>query len=260
MPGTSTDKFPATIAQWRERLQKSAALGDREVVTHRFMRFWSIYPTILLAHTRLTPNQVTALSVAVYIAGIALFASVSYKLHLAGVGLVFLSIILDHSDGEIARLKGNPSRAGEYVEPVSHDIQYSLLFLPITIGLYRSGSGVAIIYIGFLATIFKLIGRLLEARFLGLQEYLGLTSNSAPSAPSHKSRTRELLQRVYFFINRAILDSTGLIIPLLLCAVFRRLDIFIWLFMVSFGIIFLLRFARQARYISRLHRHFKNEL
>lgn len=250
---TSSDNFPTTVAEWRQKLQPTFPEGYAGSV----MRFFSIYLTMILARTPLTANQITTLSVLVYMGGIALFAFNNYRLHLAGVGLVCFSIVLDGCDGEIARLKGNKSKAGPYVEPVSHDIQYGLLFIPITFGLYQAGFGVSIVYAGFFATIFKLWTRSLEFRFLGLKDYLGLTPQ-APSDPKQTLPKKTVLQRIYFFLNRGVFSSLGLPAPFFICALFNRLDIFIWLFLAGFGLIFLFHFGRQVRYISRLHRHFEH--
>lgn len=244
--------FPSSVKDWRQQLQLTAPEGGHETYVGRTIRFWSIYLTMVLARTPLTPNKITVISVLIFLGGVTLFVFNDYWLNITGVGLVYLSIIFDASDGEIARLKGNKSKAGPYVEPVSHDIQYGLLFIPLTIGLYRSGLGITIIYVGFLATIFKLWIRFLESRFLGFKEYLGLEIKTS-SAPVASSLRKLWSKRLYFFVNRNIFSSVGMVTPLLVCALFNRLDIFVWLFMTGFGLLFLVQFSQQARYISRLH-------
>lgn len=245
----------SSFKEWRQKLQSTAPEGANETYVGRTVRFWSIYLTMLLARTPLTPNMITAISVLIFTAGITLFAFNDYVLNLVAVGLVYVSIIFDASDGETARLKGNKSKAGPYVEPVSHDIQYGLLFIPITLGLYWSGFGIGIVYAGFSATIFKLWTRFLESRLLGLKEYLGLVAPSS-GAGSKASSKKTLARRIYFFINRGVFSSVGMVVPMLACAAFNRMDIFVWLFAAGFGLIFAFTFARQMHYISRLHRQF----
>ena len=254
-PNSRGNNFPSSIKEWRQKLQSTAPEGGHETYVGRTVRFWSIYSTMLLARTPLTPNMITAISVLVFAAGISLFVFDKQTFNFIGVALIYFSIILDANDGEIARLKGNKSKAGPYVEPVSHDIQYGLLFIPITLGLYHSGFGITIVYVGFMATIFKLWTRFLEARLLGLKEYLGLVGKSAPAGATPAIK-KSWKQRVYFFFNRNIFSSVGMVIPLLIFIALDRLDIFVWLFAAGFGSIFALTFIRQVYYVSQLHRRF----
>lgn len=247
--------FPSSIKEWRERLQSTAPEGGHETYVGRTVRFWSIYSTMLLARTPLTPNMITVISVLVFTAGISLFIFNKQTFNFIGVALIYFSIILDANDGEISRLKGNKSRAGAYVEPISHDIQYGLLFLPITWGLYKSGLGVEIVYVGFAATIFKLWTRFLESRLLGLKEYLGLIEKIAPVDRTQVIR-KPWKKRIYFFFNRNMFSSVGMITPFLVFVALDRMDIFVWLFAAGFGSIFALTFVRHVYYVSKLHRHF----
>jgi hypothetical protein len=65
-----------------------------------------------LAGTRITPNAMTLASVAVGLAGAALFLSSRPAAPVAGALLVLLHSILDGCDGELARLKFQESRLG----------------------------------------------------------------------------------------------------------------------------------------------------
>ena len=246
--------------EWRQKLQASAPEGGHETYVGRTVRFWLIYLTRVLARTPLTPNQITVISVLIFISGISLFIFNDYWFNLAGVALIYFSIIFDACDGEIARLKGNKTRAGAYVEPVSHDIQYGLLFIPLTIGLCRAGYGASIIYVGYFATIFKLWIRFLEFRFLGLKQYLGLEPAMSSAGASRPQVRQTWRRRLSFFINRNIFSSVGMVFPLLLCALFNRLDVFVWLFMAGFCFIFSFHFVRQVLYVSGLTKRFEQTI
>ena len=99
------------IATAEERLYAGLSHG-RDGYISRFDRRISIALSRRLARTRITPNQITAASLAVGLAGAALVASADYALCLLGTFLVWLSSILDGCDGEIARLKLLSSEAG----------------------------------------------------------------------------------------------------------------------------------------------------
>src|SRR5579864_8572416 len=66
-----------------------------------------------VAQTRVTPNQVTLLNLAVFVVGAAtLVAFPSWRGGLAAVALVELSYCLDCADGMLARFKQLASKAG----------------------------------------------------------------------------------------------------------------------------------------------------
>lgn len=72
-------------------------------VVHRRV---SIYLTWALLHTRLTPNHVTFLMMALAVVGAGLLVSPSLGVNLAGFALLYLSFLLDKVDGEMARYRG----------------------------------------------------------------------------------------------------------------------------------------------------------
>lgn len=78
----------------------------------QFDRRVSIPISRQLAKTRVTPNQITAVSIAVGLAGAALVASADRTACFLGTLLLWISSILDGCDGEIARLKFLSSEAG----------------------------------------------------------------------------------------------------------------------------------------------------
>jgi len=89
-----------------------------------------------------------------------LFIFNTFGWNLVASALIFLSIVFDGCDGEMARfLECSSGFAGAYNEPVSHDVEYGLMFIPITLGLHFSGFSVWYVFAGFLASIFKLMER-----------------------------------------------------------------------------------------------------
>jgi phosphatidylglycerophosphate synthase len=90
-------------------------------------------------HARLTPNAVTAISAAFTASGIALLAlarpgwitGVLVSLCLA-VGYAF-----DAADGQLARLRGGGSPAGEWLDHMVDAVKTSSLHMAVLIGLYR---------------------------------------------------------------------------------------------------------------------------
>lgn len=92
------------------------------------------------AHTAgLTPNQVTLVSAAFTFAGIAVLATVSPSP--AGAAAVCLLLVagyaLDAADGQLARLRGGGSIAGEWLDHVVDAVKIASLHLAVLVNWYR---------------------------------------------------------------------------------------------------------------------------
>jgi phosphatidylglycerophosphate synthase len=95
----------------------------------------------LAFHAGLTPNIVTAISAACTATGIALLALLppSVGLGLGVSGCLVLGYALDSADGQLARLRGGGSPAGEWLDHMVDAVKLSALHLGVLIGLYRAG-------------------------------------------------------------------------------------------------------------------------
>jgi phosphatidylglycerophosphate synthase len=93
----------------------------------------------LAFHAGLTPNAVTGISAAFTATGIALLALVppSLWMGLAVAGCLVLGYALDAADGQLARLRGGGSPAGEWLDHMVDAAKASSLHLAVLIGLYR---------------------------------------------------------------------------------------------------------------------------
>jgi phosphatidylglycerophosphate synthase len=129
-----------SIAELRAATQP-AAIFERNSGEHwagrLYMRRLSPYLTRLLLRTPLSPNAVTALMIAV---GLLAAAALS----LPGVGaaagaalLIQLQLLLDCSDGELARWQDRRSAAGVYLDRMAHYVTEAAL--PIALGVRADG-------------------------------------------------------------------------------------------------------------------------
>ncbi len=101
-----------------ERLRKPV---DGPVARH-VNRPLSLRVTRLLLDTGVTPNQMTVLGAIVALAGIAMiWRATSHAAVLAGALLAQVQSILDGCDGEIARLKLQQSKLGEWLDNGTDD-------------------------------------------------------------------------------------------------------------------------------------------
>jgi phosphatidylglycerophosphate synthase len=89
----------------------------------------------------LTPNQVTAISAAFSLAGILLIALVdpSWWLGIAVAVALALGYAFDSADGQLARLRGGGSPAGEWLDHVVDCVKILSLHTAVLVSLYRFG-------------------------------------------------------------------------------------------------------------------------
>ncbi|MGY1841494.1 MULTISPECIES: CDP-alcohol phosphatidyltransferase family protein [unclassified Modestobacter] len=93
----------------------------------------------LAFHARLTPNAVTGLSALCTFTGIAVLALVpaSWALGFAVAVLLVVGYALDSADGQLARLRGGGSPAGEWLDHMVDALKIASLHLALLVGLYR---------------------------------------------------------------------------------------------------------------------------
>ncbi|MGY1601006.1 CDP-alcohol phosphatidyltransferase family protein [Geodermatophilus sp. SYSU D00815] len=93
-----------------------------------------------LAHRAgLTPDQVTAVSAALTFSGIGLLVTVppSWGQGIAVAACLLLGYALDSADGQLARLRGGGSPAGEWLDHMVDATKSVSLHLAIAVALYR---------------------------------------------------------------------------------------------------------------------------
>lgn len=122
----------------------------------RIWRVPSIYITKLLLYTPITPNQVTMLMIFIGFIVTYLFSLGSYWSAIIGVLLLEFVYILDAVDGEIARYKKQTSVVGIFLDLMVHVSNVSIIFIGITIGLYRLNPSLEIVALGLSASLFSL--------------------------------------------------------------------------------------------------------
>jgi phosphatidylglycerophosphate synthase len=90
-------------------------------------------------HLGLSPDAVTAISAAWTFSGIALLALVepSWGLGPAVSACLVLGYAFDAADGQLARLRGGGSPAGEWLDHMVDCLKISSLHLAVAVGMYR---------------------------------------------------------------------------------------------------------------------------
>lgn len=114
-----------------------------------YVRRLSPYLTQRLVGTRVTPNAVTWLMIAVGVGAAALIALDGVATAVGAVALIQLQILLDCSDGELARWRRRFSPVGIYLDRFGHYLTETLF--PIALGI-RAGEPV----LGLVAAVLAL--------------------------------------------------------------------------------------------------------
>ncbi|MGZ4737131.1 MAG: CDP-alcohol phosphatidyltransferase family protein [Acidimicrobiia bacterium] len=117
-------------------------------VNRRFGR-WAAAAAFTLG---LTPNAVTAISAAFSAAGIAVIALVSGWPAAVAAPLLAVGYLLDSADGQLARLRGGGSPAGEWLDHMVDSVKITTLHLAVLVHLYRFtdlGTGWLLIPMGY---------------------------------------------------------------------------------------------------------------
>lgn len=244
-----------SIKELRQLAQSTAPEAGRDPWVGLTIRFFSIYITKYLVRTPITPNQVTFVSVLVFLGGVGLFAFNTLGLDLLGVFLVYLSIVLDGCDGEVARLKFPKSKLGGiYTEPFSHDVQYGLMFVPISYGAYLATGSVTVLFAGWAACLGKLLYRCMSVRMGQVVFWRQVEKDGyVVKEDAHRVafvRDVPWYHRAYRFVNRNFLSSVGFVIPLTVFALLRHMDWFVYLFAAYFCLIAVMTFVQQAKQMS----------
>jgi phosphatidylglycerophosphate synthase len=146
MTSTRIPAPPLTAGYWQIVAQLASAQKAAARSAPAYSRFINRKLGRLLAawayRTGLTPNAVTGISAAFTFSGIALLMLFppSSGLGIAVAMLLITGYAFDSADGQVARLRGGGSPAGEWLDHVVDATKVSMLPLALAVGLYRSGA------------------------------------------------------------------------------------------------------------------------
>ena len=106
-----------------------------------------------LVHTAVTPNHLTTLRLLLGLGACASYAMGGALWFVVGSIMFLLSTLLDHADGELARLSGKTSRLGHLYDLVADVLVQVLLFIAIGIGLRHTWLGETALALGLVAGV-----------------------------------------------------------------------------------------------------------
>lgn len=183
------------------------------------MRRVSVFVSYFLSRTNFHPNMITLFSILSGGFGAGAFAIGRYAMGALGI---FLWMLFDCADGEVARLTGKMSSIGKILEPLNSDIQYMILLPSLSIGLYRAGViAVHWVYLAFFAAGLYNIARKFYSSYP--EKLLGSPRDRKKIliAVQFKNMGELRMQHpglgLTFFAWRNVITQAGVLYPLLIC-------------------------------------------
>ncbi|MAF59738.1 MAG: CDP-alcohol phosphatidyltransferase family protein [Candidatus Pacebacteria bacterium] len=240
-----------SIKKLRKICQSTAPNPARESKVGLFTRIFSIYFTKLFLYTPLTPNQITVIGMSTYFVGIGFLFFNEPIYNAIAVFLVFMSIVFDGCDGEVARFRESSSAVGNlYAEPVSHDIQYGVSFFLVGIAVYLGSGDVVHIILGAVAGISKLLFRLLEIRTWYLTQSVKIKEEEIEKL---KQEYEDLpaYKRLVYWTKQNLFTQNGILLVLFLVTIVNRVDLLLWFFGVGNLIFWILLFGKKTYELSK---------
>jgi len=122
-------------------------------MSRHFERKISLAITRRLAPTRVTPDMMTLVSLAIGVLGALFFLSSSPAYQLAGALLFLTHSILDGCDGELARLKFMESPRGAMLDFWGDNVVHGAVFACMAVGLSIAQDAVWPLVLGVLAVV-----------------------------------------------------------------------------------------------------------
>ncbi|MGY1639790.1 CDP-alcohol phosphatidyltransferase family protein [Geodermatophilus sp. SYSU D00703] len=139
-------------------------------------------------HAGLTPNAVTGISAAFTATGIALLVLVppSWLAGTAVTACLLIGYALDSADGQLARLRGGGSPAGEWLDHMVDAVKLLSLHLAVLVGLFRfeavETSALLLVPIGYCIADGALFFAMMLNEALRAQH--GVATRAQPSGPA----------------------------------------------------------------------------
>jgi phosphatidylglycerophosphate synthase len=195
-----------------------------------------------LARTRVTPNQVTFASLAVFVAAAALLLGLpGWAGLLIAVGVLELSYVLDCVDGQLARLRGTSSPVGAHLDFLMDELKAFMLVAATGARLWRD-DGRTQWLVEALAGLVAVASAISLTTFVRRPEYLRATGAPRPqaagdygdgldTAAAAPARPRSLVAKV-----AGAVESLGRLIIhypsyLVFVAAANRLDLFLHVYL-----------------------------
>jgi len=192
-----------------------------------YMRPLSIYMTRALLGTPVTPNQMSIVTLFIALLSAYLVALPGYIFCLAGGFLHIFMRVVDCVDGELARLRYQTSRFGEWLDSVGDGIGLAAFVAGVTVQVMREAPG--FLWVGA-------IGVIAWGIVQGLQYYAAIRSGGVGTFQliewGHRAKEKTAIERLVAKLELAFrIDAISTLYGIL--AIFNLLPVLLVVHMVS---------------------------
>lgn len=222
--------FKDSMPEWKRKKDP--------IVSKIFYRRVSFYFASIFASKGISANTVSNISTIIGVTAVAMYMFPNYICGIIGGILVNLWLILDCTDGNIAR-SVKPQPYGEFVDAVSSYLLVGLLFNALGWYAYVQGGflindNVAVMVIGGFTSSFDSLMRLVYQKYIVISREIGIEGKVAFDG-SNSNRIDKIRMRVEQEIGM------GGILPILilLASIFNCLDIILLAYCVYYGSVFI---------------------
>ena len=232
---------PAPAASAREHLEdlrEALTKPSDGFVSRTLNRRISIPISRRLARTRISPNQISFFNLLIGVVA-AGFMTTGQSAHVMTGGLLFqLGSVLDGCDGEVAKLTGQATPQGAWVDTLTDNLSYVAFCLGVTTGYFRRVQNPTVLAIGAVATILIVVSLGLMYVCLKTHEASGSLLRFGDAAMKQARQgsdtwLKQGIARIEFVVRR---DFFALLFFALALA--DRLDAIFWLLVAGSGGLF----------------------
>lgn len=198
----------------------------------------------LLSKTRITPNQVTFLSVLVAACACAMWIFLpGYEWALAAALVFELSFVLDCADGQLARLRGIASPIGHLLDFLMDELKAMLVIGSLAVRLWCEAGDPRLLLAGLVGLFFLAAGISLTT-FIRRPEVAG----PAPAPPAAAGEASAPRRRSPLRLALGLVEAVARFFVhypqyIWICAAAGRMDVFFWAYAAVNALYFAKTFA-----------------
>ena len=185
-----------------------------------------------------SPNAVTLI-------GLVLGVAVGYLIYIGerwpALAVYILMMILDHADGQLARITGKSSPFGAFFDGVADRLRIPVILVAVSAWLFRGDPDVLWLYLGFGVNAVVLLNAIVGQQ-VGQAEPDAGTKQRVRSGKSLDHGPRRLAVAL---MNLDLADWLNNSVLLILFLALNRLDLYLWVTLFAGGYAILMKIVRQ---------------
>ncbi|MAG47675.1 hypothetical protein CL617_03640 [archaeon] len=223
-----------SIKKLREICQKPVTFNSfyQRIMARRF----SIYLVWLLIPFKVSGNLASFLMLLTGITASIFFTVGSYWFYVIGTLLLQLWFVLDHADGELARYWKKASTKGIFIDKLTHHIVHPLIFLGLSIGLYKQFNNPIMLILGAFTAYFLLLQDLIN-----IDKVEAIRIASKIKTKNNKEEKLTLKNSLFTKVTSVVYKIPGLMNIVTISAILNILHFTFFFYAVTFPIMILLK-------------------